>query len=60
MSNFIAKCPTGEAHIADVDSYVEAWHLTKGEVQLYSFLGMEKDEFALWVTDPNLLESIVT
>jgi len=60
MSNFIAKCLTGEAHLDDVDDYVEEWHLSKGEVPLFSFLGMKKDEYALWVADSDVLEFIVT
>ncbi|MFA6201636.1 MAG: hypothetical protein WC710_00445 [Gallionella sp.] len=60
MSNFVTYCLSGEALLDDIDDYVDAWHETKGEIPLHRYLGMSKSEYALWVTDPDVLPFIIS
>jgi len=59
MSNFVTNCLIGDALLDDIDDYVDAWHETKGEVPLHQYLGMSKNEYALWVADPDVLPFVV-
>lgn len=59
MSDFIKDCLSGKAEYQDIDDYIDLWHEREGEEELYQFLGMTKDEYASFVTDPNTLPKII-
>jgi hypothetical protein len=59
MSKFIELCIRGEALLEDIDDFVDEWHESSVEEPLHKFLGMTKDEYSLWVADPDVLPSIV-
>ncbi|MEW6237245.1 MAG: hypothetical protein AB1656_17820 [Candidatus Omnitrophota bacterium] len=57
---FIEKCLKGSALLDEIDDYIDAWREDEsGEEELYEFLGMTKEEYSLWVTDPDVLPFIV-
>lgn len=60
MSNFIQDCINGDALLSDIDEYIDQWHDSSDDLPLYSFLGMTKKEYALFVEDEAFLASIVT
>ena len=59
MSNFIEECIDGKASVEDVDYYVAMWHESKSTKSLARYLGMDNVEYNAWLTDPNILPSIV-
>lgn len=61
MSNFISDCLKGEAFLSDIDSVVEQWHegKVKGNISLREFLGMTKEEYVLWMKDPENINFII-
>lgn len=60
MSNFIENCISGDALLTEVDNYVAQWHDKESTLKLYSYLGMTKKEYALYVQDESFLACIVT
>lgn len=60
MSNFIKNCINGDALLSEIDGYVEIWHNGDSDQPLYSYLGMTKKEYALYIEDESYLASIVT
>jgi hypothetical protein len=59
MSKFIESCIRGEALLEDIDDFVDEWHESSVEEPLHKFLGMTKNEYSLWVADPDVLPFIV-
>lgn len=60
QKTFIEAVLAGEAQLADIDDYVDAWHTADEEgPDLPEFLGMTFEEYAQWVGDPKVLEGIV-
>lgn len=51
-----------KALLTDIDDYVERWHnneAPKKYVELRDYLGMTKEDYALWVMHPNKLIDII-
>jgi superfamily II DNA or RNA helicase len=48
----------GEARDDEIDDYVDAWHARPEGRELHEFLGMSKDEYALWLRNPDALREI--
>ncbi|MFG3289425.1 hypothetical protein ACGF3G_11555 [Streptomyces sp. NPDC048179] len=59
-ATFVDDALTGVAGIADVDSYVDAWHESDTTLELHEFLGFTWDEYRLWVEKPNSLRFILS
>lgn len=61
MSNFVQDCINGDALLSEIDYYIEQWHnSTSADVPIYTFLGMKKKEYALYLEDEFYLASIIT
>jgi len=56
---FIDLCADGFLLIDDIDDYVDMWHESDNEDELYDFLGMTRQEYRLWVHDPDMLYHII-
>jgi len=59
MSNFIQHCINGDALLEDVDDFVDAWHESDSELGLAEYLGMTKEEYHIWLNEPDILAIIV-
>lgn len=59
MSNFIIACLEGDAFLEDIDDYIDQWHDGDSTESIYDFLGMTKIEYTLWVTNQEVLPSII-
>jgi hypothetical protein len=61
MSNFIDDCLNGDAFLSDIDYFVDQWHQgeIKGDISLREALGMTKDEYVLWMKDPDNINFII-
>ena len=57
--NFIEAVIAGQAHVDDIDDYVDEWHNSATTLKLHEWLGMSRDEYGTWVDDPSRLRSIV-
>jgi hypothetical protein len=55
---FMDRFVSGKASARDIDEEIEIWHTGSHAVGLEEFLGMTKDEYSLWLMDPNALEII--
>jgi hypothetical protein len=61
MSNFIDDCLNGAALLSDLDDVVDQWHQGKfeGNLSLREVLGMTKEEYVLWMKDPDNINFII-
>jgi hypothetical protein len=57
---FIDKCLNGDVKLETIDDYISEWHDNDDERPLYDFLGLTKDEYSLWVENPQLLNYIIS
>lgn len=62
--NFLDACLAGDAIVSDVDDWVERWHSQGGAPDGHSqslgqFLGLDGDEYALWVERPESLRFVL-
>ena len=49
----------GQAFLEDIDDYVDEWHESSTDESLAAYLGMARNEYALWVEQPDSLRLIV-
>jgi hypothetical protein len=58
-TRFIDSVLEGDAFETEIDDFVEEWHEGKSGLSLPEFLGFSKEEYALWVEQPESLRSIL-
>jgi hypothetical protein len=56
---FIELCLEGEALLEEIDDFIDEWHSSSDGREIHGFLGMTKDEYAFWVSEPSSLAYIV-
>jgi hypothetical protein len=56
---FLELYMNGEVLAEEIDDYVDKWHDDSGDQPIYEFLGMSKQEYSLWLRDPDVLPHIV-
>ena len=59
MSSFVQMCLRGDRLPEEIDDYVDAWNDMPPGAPLHEFLGMTRDEYNLWVVDPDVLPFIL-
>ncbi|NVD69249.1 hypothetical protein HUX88_01585 [Duganella sp. BJB1802] len=59
MSNFIEKCLLREAKPEDIDDFIELWHQNPGKQPLHEYLGMTRNEYALWIANAAILPTLL-
>ncbi len=59
IKTYIELCLEGLADLTDIDDYIEKWHLSDLNVPIHDYLGMTRDEYALWVEKPEALRFIL-
>jgi hypothetical protein len=55
---FLQRYLNGEAGAEAIDDDIDAWHEKPGRKKLFDFLGMTREEYALWLCDPDSLSEI--
>ncbi|WMX57434.1 hypothetical protein [Peribacillus sp. R9-11] len=55
---FMDACVQGEALLEDIDEYIEEWHESETEEEIYDFLGMTLEEYGIWVENDFMLKTI--
>ncbi|MDR7167570.1 hypothetical protein J2W56_001289 [Nocardia kruczakiae] len=63
-SNFVDAVLAGSALAEDVDDWVDQWHDAEGciageAVPIWGYLGMTRDEYALWVEQDDALRFVI-
>lgn len=56
---FLYQCLEGKVDPEDIDNFIDDWHDGNSEEELYEFLGLSRDEYALYIEKPNALSHIV-
>lgn len=56
--SFLDLYLNGEALAEDIDDYIDEWHAKPGDQEIYDFLGLSRDEYSLWLRDPDVLPHI--
>ena len=56
---FLFKCLDGQVDLEDIDDFIDAWHNGDSEEELYEYLGLTRDEYALYVEKPITLPYII-
>jgi len=57
--SFIELCIRGEALPEEIDDFVQGWHQSDSNKELYEFLGMTWDEYATWVANASIFPLII-
>ena len=57
--DFVSRAIAGEAMIEEIDDYVDEWHANPAGLPLHEYLGMSRDEYALWLRSPDSLPAIL-
>jgi len=55
---FIERYLIEEARPEEIDDYVDTWHSNPDGLELHEFLGMSKEEYELWLRNPDALPDI--
>jgi hypothetical protein len=58
-TTLIDELLSGTAFLDDIDDWVARWHRAGSELPIWEHLGMTRDEYALWVEQPEALRFIV-
>lgn len=59
-TNFVNLCAKGELLCDDIDDYIDAWHDSDSNLEIYEYLGMTQREYRMWVHEPDILPFIIT
>jgi hypothetical protein len=59
LKAYMELCLEGMADLTEIDEYIEKWHTSETDVPINEFLGMNLDEYALWVERPESLRFIL-
>jgi hypothetical protein len=44
----------------EIEDFVEDWHLSDSDKEIHDFLGMTFQEYSLWVSEPDMIEIIIS
>ena len=55
---FIELYMNGAVLAEDIDEFVDAWHQNPGRKEIYEYLGMTRQEYSMWLRDPDILPHI--
>ena len=56
---FVELVFAGDATEADLDEFIERWHESDDGRPIHKYLGFSRDEYALWVEQPEALKFIL-
>jgi hypothetical protein len=56
---FIQLYMNGEVLSEDIDEFIDAWHHDQDRKEIFEYLGMTKQEYSIWLRDPDVLPHIV-
>ena len=56
--SFLEQYLNGEVLSEDIDDFVDSWHENPSGIEIYEFLGMSREEYSLWLGNPETLPQI--
>jgi hypothetical protein len=56
---FLNLCLSGEVDLEDIDDFIDVWHDSNSKEEIYDFLGLTMNEYALYVEKPSSLPYII-
>ena len=59
ISNFVEEHFEYGVDLDCIDLYIEVWHEGNSNKELHEFLGFTKEEYAMWLINPDSLEEII-
>jgi hypothetical protein len=57
--NFISLALAGKVTPDQIDDYVGKWHDSSSRLELHEYLGLTREEYGLWLGDPDQLLAIL-
>ncbi|WP_155591868.1 hypothetical protein [Lysinibacillus cavernae] len=58
-NKFIDACLTGDVLLEDIEDYIDEWHESDSDEEIYEFLGMSLEEYGLYVENDYILKTII-
>lgn len=60
MSNkkFMQACLEGDALLEEIEEYIEAWHNSDSNEEIYEYLGMTLEEYFIFLEDESMLKTL--
>jgi len=58
-SDFVSLALAGKVTIDQIDDYVSGWHAGDSDLELHDYLGLTRDEYALWMASADMLSVII-
>ena len=59
-SSFMSLAMNGHILSDEIEDFVEIWHVSDSDQEIYDFLGMTFEEYSLWASDPNTIDVILS
>lgn len=56
---FVDLCLAGNVLLEEIDDFIDQWHASSAEIELHEYLGMTKEEYALWLRVPDVLPYVI-
>ncbi len=56
--SFLDRVMAGTVLISEIDDFVEKWHQGQSSEKLHDYLGMRREEYSLWLENPDMLAVI--
>jgi hypothetical protein len=60
QQNFVSLALAGKVSADEIDDYVDKWHNSPSGLELHEYMGITRDEYAIWLGSPEELASILT
>lgn len=58
--NFVKKALAGKVMFDEIDDFVDKWHLDDQGKTLPEYLGLTREEYAVWVQNPDVVPQIIS
>jgi hypothetical protein len=55
---FLDRYLNGEVLADDIDDFIDRWHAGPSDQELHDFLGLSREEYSLWLRNPEALPHI--
>jgi hypothetical protein len=55
---FFQRYLNGEVLAEDIDDFIDSWHENSDRKEIFEYLGMTKEEYSLWLHEPDSLPRI--
>jgi hypothetical protein len=59
VGTFMDLAVDGQVMADEIDHYVEVWHDSNSDCEVFEFLGMTFEEYSLWVMNPELINVVI-